>query len=156
MICWDQYGFDKKCIGTRYAELLFLHPAGSVCHIVHFGASGERIIDTLFLKLRWDRYRFDKKRLRTRYAKLVFLHPVGSTGHVVHSSASRARNVDALFFMLWWDRYGFGKKSFKTHFAKVVFFATVGICGSQSAFRCVRGVKRQHIIFHARVGPVRI
>jgi hypothetical protein len=54
MLRWDQYGFDKKCIGTSYAELLFLHPVGSVGDIVHFGASGWRIIDTLFFKLRWD------------------------------------------------------------------------------------------------------
>jgi hypothetical protein len=36
MLGWDQCGFDKKCIGTRYAELLFLHPAGSAGHVVHF------------------------------------------------------------------------------------------------------------------------
>jgi hypothetical protein len=91
------YGLDKKCIGTRYVELLFFYPVGSPSHAVHFGASEERIVDTIFFKLRWDRYRFDKKRFRTLYAKLVFSHPVGSTGNVVHSSASGARNVDALF-----------------------------------------------------------
>jgi hypothetical protein len=26
MLEWDQYGFDKKCITTRYAELLIFHP----------------------------------------------------------------------------------------------------------------------------------
>jgi hypothetical protein len=100
---WVQYKFDKKCIGTRYAELLFLHPVGSVSHVVRFGAFGDRIIDTLFFKLRWDRYVFDKKRFRTRYVELYFFHPVGSVGHIVHSGASEARNVDTQFFMLGWD-----------------------------------------------------
>jgi hypothetical protein len=67
-----------------------LHPVRSAGQVVHFGASGERIIDTLFFKLRCDRYGFDKKRFRTSYAELHFLHPVGSAGHIVHSSASEA------------------------------------------------------------------
>jgi hypothetical protein len=83
MLGWDQYGFDKKCIGTRYAELSFLYPVGSASHVVHFGASKERIVDTLYFKLRWDRYRFVKNRFSTLYAKLLFLRPVGATGNVV-------------------------------------------------------------------------
>jgi hypothetical protein len=59
-------------------------------HIVPFGASEERIIDTLFFKLRSGRYEFDKRRFRTYYVKLHFLHPVGSVGHIVHFGASRA------------------------------------------------------------------
>jgi hypothetical protein len=47
-------------------------------HVVPFGASGERIIDTTFFKHRSGRYEFDKKWFRTRYAKLVFSHPVRS------------------------------------------------------------------------------
>jgi hypothetical protein len=70
---------------------------------VHFGASREQNIDTLFLMLGWEQYVFYKKRARTCYAKLVFLHPVGSVGHVVHSGASGVRNIDALFFMLGGD-----------------------------------------------------
>jgi hypothetical protein len=100
MLGWDRYGFHKNCAGTRYVELLFLHPMGYAGHIVHLGASGERIVDTLFFKLRWDRYGFDKKRFRTCYAELVFLHPVGYVRHVVHSGASEVRNVDTIIFML--------------------------------------------------------
>jgi hypothetical protein len=59
-----------------------------VGHIVHFGASKSRNIDTLFFMPRWDQYGFDKKRIGTRYAELLFLHPVGSVGDVVHFGAS--------------------------------------------------------------------
>jgi hypothetical protein len=36
---WDRYGFDKKCTGIRYAELVFLHPVASVGGVVHSDAS---------------------------------------------------------------------------------------------------------------------
>jgi hypothetical protein len=39
MLGWDQYGFNKKHGKIRYAELLFLHPVGSVGHVVHSGVS---------------------------------------------------------------------------------------------------------------------
>jgi hypothetical protein len=35
-------------------------------------------------------------------------------------------------------------------------FASGGICGSRSAFRCIRGVKHQHTICYSPVGLVRI
>jgi hypothetical protein len=40
MLRWDQYGFDKKRIGTRYAEHVFLHLVGYAHHVVHCGVSG--------------------------------------------------------------------------------------------------------------------
>jgi hypothetical protein len=61
MLGWHQYRFDKKHIGTRYTKLLFLHPVGSVGHVVHLAVSGEQIIDAQFFKLREDRYGLDKK-----------------------------------------------------------------------------------------------
>jgi hypothetical protein len=39
-LVWARCGFRKKCAGTRYAEVLFLHPVGFASHVVHSGASG--------------------------------------------------------------------------------------------------------------------
>jgi hypothetical protein len=36
---WGQYRFHKKHVGTRYVKLVFLHPVGSVGHVMHAGAS---------------------------------------------------------------------------------------------------------------------
>jgi hypothetical protein len=88
MLGWDWYGFEKKNIGTRYVELVFLHPAGSTGRVVHFGASRAQNIDALFFMLLWDRDRFDQKSTRKCYTELVFLHPVGSASPVVHFGAS--------------------------------------------------------------------
>jgi hypothetical protein len=90
MLGWDWFGLQKKRDRRCYAKLAFLHPVGSIGHVVHCSPSGARNIDVVFFLLEWDRYGLHKKRARTRYTKLVFLNPVGSTGHVVHSCASRA------------------------------------------------------------------
>jgi hypothetical protein len=84
MLLWDWYGFHKKHAGTRYAELVFLQPVGSVGHLLHSGGMKRR--HTFFMIL-WDQYGFEKKRAMTRYIDLVFLHPVGSGGHIMHSGA---------------------------------------------------------------------
>jgi hypothetical protein len=46
-------------------------------------------------------------------------------------------------------------KSVLGHVMSNLCFASGGICGSRSAFWCVRGVKHQCTIFHTRVGPMR-
>jgi hypothetical protein len=40
---WARCGFYEKCVVTRYAEHVFLHPVGYVGYVVHSGAS-ERIM----------------------------------------------------------------------------------------------------------------
>jgi hypothetical protein len=87
MLWWDRCGFDKNPIGTHYVELVFLHPVGSVGHVVH---SSVRNVDALFFVLGWDLYGFGKKGIGTRYTELVFLHLFGSAGQAVHSSVSWA------------------------------------------------------------------
>jgi hypothetical protein len=64
MLGWDWYRFNKmcvekrytkvvflhkKCAGTHYDELVFLHPVGSMGHIVHSGVTEARNIDAPFL-----------------------------------------------------------------------------------------------------------
>jgi hypothetical protein len=77
-------GFHKKRVGSRHAELVFLHPVRFTDHVVHSSASGARDIDAQFFMLRWTWSGIHKKRVGTRYAELVFLHPVRSLCHVVH------------------------------------------------------------------------
>jgi hypothetical protein len=48
MLEWDQYRFNKNRAGTYYSEVVFLHPVGSVDHVVHSGVSGARNVDALF------------------------------------------------------------------------------------------------------------
>jgi hypothetical protein len=48
MLRWNQYAFHKKCVGTRYAELVFLHPVRSAGHVVHSGGPRREMSQTYF------------------------------------------------------------------------------------------------------------
>jgi hypothetical protein len=49
---WARCGYDKKDIGIRYAEFVFLHVVGSTGHLVCSVASEARNIDAIFFMLR--------------------------------------------------------------------------------------------------------
>jgi hypothetical protein len=78
----------QKHARTCHTDHVFLHPVGSVGHLVHSGTFGARNIAAQFLMLGWDLYGFHKKHVRTSYTEFIFLHPVGCVGQVLHSGAS--------------------------------------------------------------------
>jgi hypothetical protein len=72
MLGWDRYRFNKMCAGTHDVELVFLHPMGSVGHVVHTGASGARNMIALFFMLECDWYGFKKMHRDTLQRTCVF------------------------------------------------------------------------------------
>jgi hypothetical protein len=62
---------QKVCWHTLCRTGVFLHPVGSVGHVVHSSP-----------------VRFSNKHTEKCYAKPMFLHAVGSVGHIVHSGPS--------------------------------------------------------------------
>jgi hypothetical protein len=150
MLMWDRYRFQKRRIGTHYAELVFMHPVGYAGHLVHCGAFGACNIDVLFFLLGWDWYEFHKMRRDTRCRTCVF-----AIGGICGSRRAflclrRAKRRHTSFRA----REGLVLLPQKVHQDKLrqtCVFASSGICGSRSAFRCIRGAKCRCTIFHAHV-----
>jgi hypothetical protein len=90
MVGWARCVIHKKHVGAHCAKLVFLHPMGSIGHIVHSVRPGCEMSMHYFFMLKWAQCGFHKKRIRTSYTALGFLQPMGSAGHVVHSGASGA------------------------------------------------------------------
>jgi hypothetical protein len=90
MLMWARSRSHKKCVGSHYRELVFLHPVQSMAHIVCSGVSRARNVDALFFMLGWVRCGCHKNVIMACYAEHLFLHLDRSVDHVVHSDASGA------------------------------------------------------------------
>jgi hypothetical protein len=84
---------------------------------------------------------------------LCFLHPVGSMGNVVQSGVPGCETSTHYFLCSGGTCTDSMKKQWDT-LCQTFDFASNGICGSRSAFQCVRGAKCHHTIFHAWDEPV--
>jgi hypothetical protein len=148
MLGSDRYGFHKIHAGTTYAELVFLHlmvsgftlclpvRPGRETLMYYFSCSGGtgsastksvvgHIMMNLCFCIRWDlwvKYCILVRKTSTYYFSC-------STGTSTNSTKSRSRHVTPNMY----------------------FFASDGICGSCSAFRCV---KHRYTIFQAGVEPI--
>jgi hypothetical protein len=111
---------------TRYAELVFLHLVGFVCHAVHSGASGMQQIDVLFFMPGWDRYRFHKKRVGTCYTKLMFFASDEICGSRSSCLCIRVSKCQCCIFHAPGVRCGFHKNPTGKHYAEHVFLNPVG------------------------------
>jgi hypothetical protein len=76
MLGWSWCRSHKKCEGTHYGKLAFLHLVRSADNVVHLGAFRALNIDTLFFMLGRARCGSHKKHIETRYDELLFFHPV--------------------------------------------------------------------------------
>jgi hypothetical protein len=129
MLRWVWCCFHNKQAGTRYTELVFLHPMRSVGLVVHFGAQGVQNVDTLLSFLGSALCDFQKKHTVTRYTELLFFASGGIYGSRSAFWCVRHALHCALFSMLGWARYGFQKKRGRKRYAEPVVLHLVGSVG---------------------------
>jgi hypothetical protein len=72
MLWWTQGSFLKNHVGTSYAEVVFLHPVRSACHVVHFSVFEVPNLDALFFMLMWSRCDLHTERWDTLHGICVF------------------------------------------------------------------------------------
>jgi hypothetical protein len=143
-----------KSVLRHYSKLVFLRLVRSTDYVLHSGASEARNVDALCVMRGWSECGFHKNCIGTHDSKVCFgirwdlwvtwfipMH-LGRKMlmHYFHARVKLVRIPQKAY----WDTL---------HRTRV--FASGVICGSSSAFRCVRGAKYRLIIFHARVGLVR-
>jgi hypothetical protein len=72
MLGWDRCGFQKMHVGTRYVELVFLHPVGYSGHFEHSGESGRETSTHYFSRSGGTGTDSTQMRARTCYTELMF------------------------------------------------------------------------------------
>jgi hypothetical protein len=145
---WARCGLHKKRARPRY-------PVGSVGNIVHFGASGPRIIDKPFFHACVGPVRIPQKvRQHTLRRTCVFASGGICGSHSPFWCIRDAKRQRTMFHA----RVGpmrFPQRAHRDTLQPTCVYASGGFYGSRSAFLYVRGVKPRGTIFYAPVGSVR-
>jgi hypothetical protein len=133
MLGWDRCGVHKKHAGTRYAELVFLLPMGSVEHVVHSICLGAKPRCTIF-HAQVVLMRFPQKPHRERLRRTCVFASGGICGsHSVCQCFHGAKRRCTTFHA----RVGPVRITQKVHrdtLHRNCVFASGGRCGARSAF----------------------
>jgi hypothetical protein len=105
MLRWARCGFRKRLVGTRYTEVVILHPVGSTGHVVQSGASGAQNVEALFFMLGW-----------------------ASADSIKCASSHITSNMCCCIrWDIGWARCGILRKHAGTHFTEFVFLYPVDL-----------------------------
>jgi hypothetical protein len=100
MLGWYRYRFHEKHTGTRYVELVFLHPVGSTGHVVHSAHPGCETSEHYFSCLGGSGMDSKKAQWNTLRRTCVFTSG-GICGHGEHSVCLGREMLVHYFFLLW-------------------------------------------------------